>query len=372
MRWSVFMVYTLGCLACGWCAKAQTSYQITELSSVNLGDGRILVREKESGEPIQGEHRLVDGANSEYIEAYYKEGLMDGDFRCVKYNQLYETGSYKEGVKNGLFREYYSDGSSVKKESMYLDGQLNGEVKQFYTNGSVELERNFKNGLQQGLERAYSYPDGKITRDHHYENGKLHGVQTTCITGSVEYTEVATYLQGRLNGEFSQTYPDGSLKAKGQYLDGKATGEWVWGREGGVLLRKAHYVDDQLEGEEITYYDNGTPEKVVMYRKGKKNGLSTQYDYLTGEAKKITTYQEDQKQGPESIYCNNLHDRYWEITPYQRGVAEGVFEAYYVPEEGGKLKEKGAFSKGRRIGHWISYKPDGSVDREWDEPATMW
>lgn len=55
---------------------------------------------------MNGEFRIIDGYRSQYVQAEFKEGMFDGKYQEYSHNALRREGSYKEGRKNGLFREY--------------------------------------------------------------------------------------------------------------------------------------------------------------------------------------------------------------------------------------------------------------------------
>lgn len=91
-------------------------YQVDELSVINYGDGRLLFRQYDKDNtPLNGSHRIIDGYRSEYILAEFKDGMYNGDYKYFKNNRLKEEETYKEGRKDGVYKEYYSDGVALKK-----------------------------------------------------------------------------------------------------------------------------------------------------------------------------------------------------------------------------------------------------------------
>lgn len=85
---------------------AQNDFNVEQITVINLGDGRLLHRTKESEKPIEGTHRIIDGRRSEYKEVEFAGGLYNGKYQFFKSNKLREEGNYKEGRKNGVFKEY--------------------------------------------------------------------------------------------------------------------------------------------------------------------------------------------------------------------------------------------------------------------------
>lgn len=136
-------------------------YQVDELSVINYGDGRLLFRQYDKDNtPLNGSHRIIDGYRSEYILAEFKDGMYNGDYKYFKNNRLKEEGTYKEGRKDGVYKEYYSDGVALKKEAPFKEGKLNGIVKTYYTNGKLETEKGYAMSIEDGVERDYDYESG--------------------------------------------------------------------------------------------------------------------------------------------------------------------------------------------------------------------
>ena len=75
-------------------------------------------------------------------------------------------GSYKNGLKDGLFIEYIPNGTKVI-EGNYKEDVKNGSWEYFFETGSKDMKGSFKNGLQDG-EWNYWYPNGDL-----YYKGKL-------------------------------------------------------------------------------------------------------------------------------------------------------------------------------------------------------
>lgn len=228
-------------------------YQVDEVSVINYGDGRLLFRKlNEEKTPLQGQHRIIDGYRSEYIIADFKDGMYNGNYQHFKNNKLKEEGTYKEGRKNGVYKEYYSDGSKVQKETPFTAGKLNGIVKKYYTNGKLESEKGYAMSVEDGVERKYNYESGKMTTERNYKEGVLHGPQMAYYSSNVgDYVEHSTYDMGKLVGEYSEIFTDGTIKKLGNYTkEGKKDGEWL---ERESFSKKSN---DKFSGK-CTVYKNG-------------------------------------------------------------------------------------------------------------------
>lgn len=254
-------------------AEAQESiYQVDEVSVINYGDGRLLFRRiNEDKTPLNGENRIIDGYRSEYILSGFKNGMYDGKYQYFKNNKLKEEGIYKDGRKDGLYKEYYSDGVKVKKETPYKEGKLNGVVKSYYTNGKLEKEKGYAMSVEDGVERLYDYESGKMTTDKNYKSGKLHGKQRFLTVSNIgNFITNATYEEGRLTGDYSVMFTDGTIKEKGTYnKNGRKEGEW--------LVRNSFRTEnkDKFAGKRIVYKDGEvvSEEDISNFQKYEKKKL---------------------------------------------------------------------------------------------------
>ena len=117
---------------------------------------------------MNGDHRIIDGYHSAYIQAEFKDGFYNGKYEEHEYNKLKCEGVYKEGRKNGTFKMYDDEGR-MKEEKFY------------------------KEGKQDGKELSYDF-DGTLRRDHTYKDGRQVGKQFTfcpscrrCVKGRRSY-----------------------------------------------------------------------------------------------------------------------------------------------------------------------------------------
>ena len=58
----------------------------------------------------------------------------------------YNARNYKEGKKQGLYKEYYKNGQLISVGN-YNDGKENGLWKYYKADGSLRLAANYKNGV---------------------------------------------------------------------------------------------------------------------------------------------------------------------------------------------------------------------------------
>lgn len=89
-----------------------------------------------------------------------EQAVKDG--KIIIQNEGSNTSSeieFKDGEKNGIARQYYSDGK-IWKESPYKDGKLHGVAKVYDREGRLEREVSYHTGLKHGEYIRY-YKSGK-------------------------------------------------------------------------------------------------------------------------------------------------------------------------------------------------------------------
>ena len=81
-------------------------------------------------------------------------------------------GNYNDnGVKTGLWKEYYKNGK-IAVEEIYFNGKLNGEYKSYHENGNVWCIGNYNNGNKEGNFEIYNQ-SGKLIIILQFVNNRL-------------------------------------------------------------------------------------------------------------------------------------------------------------------------------------------------------
>jgi antitoxin component YwqK of YwqJK toxin-antitoxin module len=330
MKVKFLLVSVLTCIFY-FSALAQKDLAIGEVKMINLGDGRLHFSSVKNNKPIKGEYRIIDGRKSEYILAQFSNGLYDGKYEHHKYNKLVEKGEYKEGVKNGLFIEYYSDGS-IKSERPITDGKVNGIIKTYFTDGKLESQKGYKNSVEHGIEQRWQWRTGEQTVDANYVDGVPDGKQVRHITSNIgNYIEISYFEKGVQTGDFTRTWTNGEMYVQGKYKDGKREGVWNEYRSNGKPEKRITYVNDKRNGEYTTFFNDGNVEKTETYINGQREGIGKEYFFDSGKLR------------AEYNYINNIK--------------EGKYTLYYDDES---LREEGRYDNGREVYRKEYYK-NGTV-----------
>ena len=343
-------------------AWAQNDISVGEITIINLGDGRILHRSIYNENPINGEHRIIDGHKPEYKLAEFKDGLYDGKYEHYKNNKLIEKGVYKEGRKNGTFFEYYSDGK-IKSETSFANGKRDGLRKTYFTNGKPETVQGFKDGVEDGVFQKWDWETGELRIDKKYKDGKEHGKQFVYASSNIgDLIIVSHYENGVQTGEYSETWTNGITHEKGQYKDGKKDGIWLRFHKSGKPEASTTYKNGRLNGEFKTFFPNGTTvAKMVTYVNDEPEGLVNEFSPNSGKLKSEYYIYNRVKEGEYKMY-------YDDGTLQEEGLFENGSEVYRKEYyKNGQIKKISALNA---IGRWDtieSYNEDGSQKENSDK-----
>ena len=147
-----------------------------------LAEGKVYLFYDEDLAPYNG-----------YLESEYNfiDGKLHGIVKLYNHSNTYfleKTIEYKNGERNGFYREFYKNGQ-LEKEEYYIDDKLDGEFKSYYIDGSLRGSGKFSKGLPIGVIRFYyengilkneeffsdSFENhqGELLQKWYYENGQL-------------------------------------------------------------------------------------------------------------------------------------------------------------------------------------------------------
>jgi antitoxin component YwqK of YwqJK toxin-antitoxin module len=117
-------------------------------------DNGAILREEEY---FQGQR---DGAYAEYSETgdivgqgQYSDGERNSDWK-FKAGDNMEAGKYIIGLKDGLWKSYYSDGK-LRFKGNFVQGNPDGQQLFYYQNGKLKEEQFYKMGIRQKIWKKF-------------------------------------------------------------------------------------------------------------------------------------------------------------------------------------------------------------------------
>jgi antitoxin component YwqK of YwqJK toxin-antitoxin module len=257
-----------------------------------------------------------------------------------------------------------------------LDWSLEFIIKHFYKLNFNRLSENigvFNNIIKKrmGDDEILTFLENPLHQDNivesYYENGSLHSIG------------------GKFNGSFKSYYENGQLEISANYLNGRLNGEYIKYLEDGTKYRALLFGNDTDKFYNINYFDaNKSKVKNVYigdeyflyyecgrlqeYGKIYANGKFPEKEYWQdGLVKKLYNYIFNKKDNDESEYLieitsyyssKNIASKFTYTEDYD---FHGDYEEYF---ENGKIKIKGKYIYGDKVGNWLEYFENGKLKSE--------
>jgi uncharacterized protein len=308
----------------------------------------------------------------EKINRKDNEGLKQGIWKTFYPNLAVKTEvTYTDDKMNGYLKEYAVNGSVINT-TKYIKGVLQTNAPElakldvrteYYEGGFVKFTGTYKDGVAQGIHREFS-PEGKVIAAKIYVDGTLMG-------------EGILDTIGLQQGMWKEYHPNGELKSQGEYINSKRVGAWKFLHPNGKTEQEGKYDrKGKAQGPWKWYYENGNMLREESYRNGLQDGIMTEYDE-NGKVITKGEYIDGSKEGPwffemndyreEGNYKADQRDGEWKhfYIPsgklrYQGKFVDGVsdgMQVFYYPN--GKEKQTGKYAGGMKEGDWRFYDEAG-------------
>lgn len=241
----------------------QAAAQVNEykFSRLSVDYDQQQYRLNEGDKPfLEGKCRIIfPGNEGEWEECGFRNGKRHGAFFYFLEHTLRTKGAYRDGLKEGVFYDYASDGKTLKREVSYKAGKLNGVDKVYCSNGRLRGETWYAMGLKDGVDRTYDCKTGKLMVEQHYKNDKLHGKSLSYVFSSdgKDAIERSVYERGKQNGEYSLILLDGTVSEAGYFTNGRRSGEWITRDVGNTKagMKRVYEGEMIVEQEDIDDFD---------------------------------------------------------------------------------------------------------------------
>lgn len=188
-------------------AQSDENYSIVNMAMVNKDDNK----------PYTGRLKTDLG---DRIEIYsYKNGLLDGINVAYQNGKIKEIGHWKNNLQNGVFK-LYTDNGTLVDNAVFKDGNRNGITKQYYSDsGNLHIEAYYINGLLDGNVKEY-YQNKKLQREATYSDGKRSGIAKEYYENGGKMLEMY-YEEDIPNGSYKMYDPAGEIQLEGLFENGR-------------------------------------------------------------------------------------------------------------------------------------------------------
>jgi uncharacterized protein len=279
----------------------------------------------------------------------------------------------EKGLKQGIWKTYYPNGR-VKTEVNYKDDLLSGSYKEYDESGNVSVLLQYSKGLlieqkdtadldieivnrtdeEGNIIYSGSYrkniPVG-IHREYD-KNGKVTNAYLYSDNGSKIGEGIITN-EGKKEGAWKYYYDSGSVRAAGNFSNNLEQGNWKFYYGNGKTEQTGVFKNGKTDGVWKWYYENGDLKREEEYFEGREEGICVEYDTV-GNVITSGSYFDGQKEG-EWVYKAG---DYSEKGKYVGDLKDGKWQAYYSD---GKLRYEGNFVQGNPDGEHIFYYPNGKI-----------
>lgn len=136
----------------------------------------------------------------------------------------------------------------------------------------------YKNSTEPFTGKAFLYrQNGEKSMESEYINGVSNGIEIIWNNNEKMFM-LSTIKDGKLNGEWKEFYPDGTLKSLVHYKDDYMYGHCERYYENGQKMEEGEYEHCKETGMWIYWYENGNKKEEGSYEDAKKVGLWKYWD----------------------------------------------------------------------------------------------
>ena len=279
---------------------------------------------------------------------------------------------YTNDKLDGYLKEYNSKGDLIRTEK-WVDGVLQKNAaelvkldvrRDFFENGKVKSSGTYKQGVPEGVTRLYA-EDGSLVGSKMYKSGALIGEGIYDERGNQQGNWKEYYSTGELRAEgkyengkriapWKFYHQNGKLEQAGSYVKGgKPDGDWKWYYESGNVLREEHFERGKSEGEMREYNDSGKVITKGNFLDGEMDGFWFLDD---GDEREEGTYKSGQRDGLWKFFYTN--GKVAHQGKYVEGNEQDKHSYYY---DNGRVMQEGNFIMGKREGTWRKYDREGNL-----------
>lgn len=288
-----------------------------------------------TGGPVKIKHEALEMRGE---DAYYKGKPFTGlSFTFWENNRISEQYSWKDGKKDGEYKEFTKDGILVTMIT-FSAGEKHGPYTYNYFTGAKQSEGQFYYGELDGVVLGY-YSTGIQKYSVTYTRGVRNGESRTWFkNGAPE--QIAFYVNDLPHGDVFEYYQDSLLWSESEYNMGMRHGRYYqFHRKSGCPAVESYFKNGKLDSIRRIWNEiNCQLIEEEHYLLGKKHGQFVLYD-LTGDTLSVTNYDNGELHGEYLQY-------YSKTTPETDG---GIVMAY---KDHRGVEISGNYNHGKKDGFW--------------------
>lgn len=210
-------------------------------------DFKIRVSLKHYFEMGKGEHDMVrtivplnPQGKAEGVESTYQE-----------YVGLIHTCEYKDGLKDGVEREYTPQKRYLRVETPWKAGKIEGVRKVLHPSGKSLAETPYVAGLEEGESKSFD-DEGGLVRKVTLKAGKREGDLIDYWPKTDKPKRIVPYKAGKIDGVVKDFYLDGKVKSETPFRNNLAHGIATDLEPDGKVRTTVYWIDgDKVSKEDF-------------------------------------------------------------------------------------------------------------------------
>lgn len=317
------------------------NHTITEVQEYNQG-------------VLHGDHIQYHPNERQSYHVQYVNGKKDGIERWFSSNgRVAGEGEYVQGKMIGKHWKKHENGTLSFLATFDTKGALKEPIREFDDNGQkiAEYSRNEEDKFNGKFQSWFS--DGKLQTDCYYVNGELEGEYSQYYSSGQQKLK-GGYKNQLKEGLFQEWYEDGKLAFEGIFKEGNRTGEFTDWYSNGQMKTKRNFKDSLFNGDQKDWFEDGSLNVEARYELGKKDGTFRSWN-KEGVLLFEGAFDQDSPIGTHTAYYDS--GKKYEVFHFLDGKKEGKHEVYY---QSGQIKLTETFKNDLVEGDALGYFEDGS------------
>jgi antitoxin component YwqK of YwqJK toxin-antitoxin module len=204
------------------------------------------------------------------------KGLKQGEWSKVYpgTNVLQYKGQFKNNVPSGTFTYFYETGKT-KAIIIHGDKALRSEAFFYYPSGKLMTYGIYRNQKKDSVWSNYNENEALVYTET-FQNDVLNGKKSTyylpdATQGKTKVIAIeSNYLNGKLSGQFTEYFMNGTIKETGVYKDDAREGVWIKNNPNGSKMMEERFKKGITHGWQYAYDDTGKEIGKSYYYNGEK------------------------------------------------------------------------------------------------------
>lgn len=217
-------------------------------------------------------------------------GQKEGVWKTFNNGRVTEITTYRAGVPNGPFVNFFRDGK-IDRKGTYKKGFYVGEFEEYYGDGDLLMKGVFSKDTQKigiwhfGDNRIVDFSSDPPQMSGLTKNGKLRFISD--IRGGNEYPNSTPIVFGKI----IYFYPSGGVEAIGQMGKREKIGNWTFYFPNGKIRGEGRYYNGLRDGEWVEVAETEDGMEVILvnfYETGRLINKAKVYDKKGNFLKKVS------------------------------------------------------------------------------------